>query len=116
VQASAGPPLDSIGSAHPVDFIIGAVLDPQREVKEGFEALEIATKDGATYTGYFVAGTEAERTLRDLASGKEVRLKPEQIAKKTTRGSLMPAALTDSLTREELRDLFRYLSELGKPR
>ena len=112
----AGPPLDAIGSAHPVDFIISAVLEPQREIKEGFDALEIVTTDGATHTGYFVAGTEAERTLRDLATGKEVRLKPEQIAKKTQRGSLMPAALTDSLSREELRDLIRYLSELGKPR
>ena len=115
-NASLGPPLDAIGAGQPIDFIIGAVLEPQREVKEGFEAYEIVTRDGATYSGYFVAGTEAERTVRDLGTGKEVRLRPEQIAKRTMRGSVMPAGLTDSLTREELRDLIRYLSELGKPR
>ena len=31
-------------------------------------------------------------------------------------GSFMPAALVDHLSREDLRDLFRYLSELGKPK
>jgi len=35
-----GPDLGALGTAQPVDFIIGAVLDPNREVKEGYTAFE----------------------------------------------------------------------------
>jgi putative heme-binding domain-containing protein len=114
VGGNIGPPLDAIGAGHPIDFIIGATLEPQREVKEGYECYDVTTKDGTLYSGYFVAGTEAERTLRDLATGKEVKLKPEQIAEKKFKGSVMPAGLTDNITPEELRDLIAYLAGLGK--
>ena len=115
VGGTIGPALDAIGTGHPLDFIIGATIEPQREVKEGFECYDVKTKDGATYSGYFVAGTEAERTLRDLATGKEVKLRPADIAEKTFRGSVMPANLTDALTRDELRDLIAFLAAQGKP-
>ncbi len=109
-----GPPLDAIGSGHPVDFIIGAVLEPQREIKEGYECYDVTTKTGAKFSGYWIAGTEEKRTLRDLVGAREVAIRGDEIAKREMRGSVMTANLTDSLTTEELRDLIRYLSELGK--
>ena len=36
------------------------------------------------------------------------------IAKREFIGSLMPAGLTDNLSAEDLRDLFAYLTQLGK--
>jgi putative heme-binding domain-containing protein len=109
-----GPALDSIGSGQPLDFIIGAVLDPQKEIKESFEALEVHTKDGAVYSGYRTGGNDSELVLREVATGKESRIATANIASKKLTGSLMPSGLVDKLTREELRDLFRYLSGLGK--
>ena len=111
-----GPALDTIGTGQPLDFIIGAVLEPNREVKESYEAIEVTTKDGESYQGYRIRSDNRELVLRDIALNKEVRLRRDQITEQRDRGSLMPPGLVDHLTREELRDLFQFLSSLGKPR
>ena len=110
-----GPPLDTLGSGQPVDFIIGATLEPQREIKESYEATQITAKDGRTALGYLVARDPQQTTLRDPATGTETKFANADIKEQKQLGSFMPAGLTDSLKREDLRDLFRYLSELGKP-
>jgi putative heme-binding domain-containing protein len=111
-----GPALDSIGSGQPVDFIIGAVLLPQKEVKEGYEAMEVTTKDGRVMTGYRVSDDGGTLVLRDMATSGQTRLAREEITNRKLIGSLMPSGLVDRLSREDLRDLFRYLSGLGKER
>lgn len=111
-----GPPLDTIGSGQPLDFIIGATLEPQREIKESYEAMQMTAKDGRVATGYIAQRTAEGTTLRDAATGAETRFAAAEIAEFRPIGSLMPAGLVDRLSREDLRDLFRYLSELGKPR
>jgi putative heme-binding domain-containing protein len=110
---NVGPALDAIGSAQPLDFIIGAVLEPQKEVKESFETYRITTKKGDQLIGIIVAGNNAELTLRDPA-GAEHNVAQADIAKREYIGSLMPAGLTDNLSPEDLRDLFAYLTQLGK--
>jgi putative heme-binding domain-containing protein len=111
-----GPDLNSIGSGQPIDFIIGAILQPNKEVKEGYEAIEVSTKDGETYHGYLLRKEKNELALRDVLQNREVRLRITNIQEQRNLGSLMPAGLVDHLTRIELRDLIRYLTELGKPK
>jgi putative heme-binding domain-containing protein len=111
-----GPDLGAIGRAQPLDFIIGAVLEPNREVKEGFEAIEIVTKEGESFQGFKVRADKNEVVLRDPLQQREVRIPAKNIKQQVNRGSLMPAGLVNGLTRAELRDLFRYLAELGKPK
>ena len=110
-----GPDLNSIGAGQPIDFIIGAILEPNREVKESFEATEITTKDGDVYEGFLARSDAREVVIKDVAWQEEIRLRRDNIESLRDRGSLMPAGLVDSLDRAELRDLVRYLSELGKP-
>ena len=112
---TVGPALDAIGSGQPLDFIIGAVLEPQREIKESYEAIQMTAKDGRSALGYIVARNAAGATIRDPFSGAETHFDTADIAAEKQIGSLMPAGLVDALPREDLRDLFRYLSELGKP-
>jgi putative heme-binding domain-containing protein len=64
-----GPPLDTIGSGQPLDFIIGATLEPQREIKESYEALQLTAKDGRTALGYIAARDPQPTTLRVPATG-----------------------------------------------
>jgi putative heme-binding domain-containing protein len=109
-----GPDLNNVGSAQPLDFIIGAVLEPQREIKEGFEAREIKLKDGSLRTGFRRAAERDEVALFDAATQREAKWPRAEVVEDKPTGSLMPAGLVDRLSREELRDLFRYLSELGK--
>ena len=110
-----GPDLSALGTAQPVDFILGAILEPQKEIKEGFMAVLITTKDGDEYQGYPMRESPEEFVLRDTLQNREVRLPRAAIQSRKAIGSVMPSGLAEALTRAELRDLVRYLSELGKP-
>ncbi|MBI3851601.1 MAG: c-type cytochrome [Verrucomicrobia bacterium] len=109
-----GPNLSALGTAQPIDFIIGAILEPQKEIKEGFVSISVTTKDGEEYQGYELRETKDELTMRDVLQNKEVRLSRAAIKGKKQNGSVMPSGLTDSLSRAEFRDLVRFLSELGR--
>ncbi|MEW6157139.1 MAG: PVC-type heme-binding CxxCH protein [Verrucomicrobiota bacterium] len=109
-----GPDLSALGTAQPLDFIIGAIIDPQKEIKEGFMSTSVLTKEGEEYQGYAVRESAEEFVLRDVALNREIRLRRDQIKERKENGSVMPAGLADALAREEFRDLVRYLSELGK--
>ena len=103
-----------MGTAQPVDFIIGAILDPQKEVKEGYTSISLTTVDGEELEGYLVRETKDEIVIRDVLRNQEVRLRSSAVKEKKQHGSVMPAGLADTLTRPEFRDLIRYLSRLGK--
>lgn len=109
-----GPNLSALGTSQTVEFVLGAMLEPQKEVKEGFVAFEITTRDGETYQGYLRGETPEEIAILDHLSGQVVRLATRQVAERRQIGSLMPAGLLDSLSPTEVRDLAAYLSNLGK--
>ena len=108
-----GPRLDSVGSAQPLETLIGKVLEPQRQIVEGYETHKVTTRTGEVLIGIVAASNDAELTLRD-PGGIEHTVPQASIAHREIVGSLMPAGLTDSLSPEDLRDLFTYLSGLGK--
>ncbi len=109
-----GPDLGALGTAQTLEYIVGAIFEPQREVKEGFMAHEVVTKDGETYQGYLRSETPQELLMWDHLGSRLVRLKPETIESRRAIGSLMPSGLTAILTHEEFRDLVRFLSGLGR--
>ncbi len=51
--------------------------------------------------------------IRD-ADDREITVALEDIDEQKVGGSLMPAGLTEDMTRQELVDLVRFLSELGQ--
>lgn len=110
-----GPSLDTLGTAQPTDFIIGAILEPRKEIKEGFEAFEIETQDGDLLTGYRIRSDATGVILREAASQAVTTLRRNQVKSERSLGTLMPPGLADSLSREELRDLVAYLGTLGRP-
>jgi hypothetical protein len=62
-----------------------------------------------------VRETADQLIIRD-ASNKETAIAKNNIAKRTAATtSLMPAGLVDALSSQEQIDLYRFLSELGKP-
>lgn len=114
VGGIVGPNLVSIGSSAPMDYIIDSLLEPAKKIKEGYATAMISTKDGATHTGFLAREDQREVVLRDNA-GKMQTIPATQISKKEVIPvSLMPAGLTHSLRRDELADLVKFLTELGK--
>ena len=108
-----GPSLTAIGGSSPLDYVIDSLLYPAKNVKEGYNTVVVQTDDGQVLTGIQVTRSDAELVLRD-ATGKEVKIPTADIDEESVGTSLMPAGLIDSLSREELADLVRYLSGLGK--
>jgi putative heme-binding domain-containing protein len=108
-----GPDLASIGASAPIDYLVESILEPNKAIKENYHTLVVATKDGRFVTGIKVRETMDELVLRD-AEDREVSVPVGSIDQKANGKSLMPDGLADSLTRSELVDLVRFLSELGK--
>ncbi|HVK59277.1 MAG TPA: PVC-type heme-binding CxxCH protein [Candidatus Kapabacteria bacterium] len=109
-----GPDLGALGTAQPVSFIIGAILEPQREVKEGYISITVSTKTGDEYQGYAIDENSTELRLRETLANQVVTIPKSQVQERRQSGSLMPAGLVDNLSRQELVDLIKYLSGLGE--
>jgi putative heme-binding domain-containing protein len=107
-----GPDLVSIGASAQVDYLIESILVPSAKIKENYHSLTVVV-DGCITSGVKVRETDKELVLRD-AEDREVSLALDSIEEKIEGGSLMPVGLADTLTRGELVDLVRFLSELGK--
>ncbi len=108
-----GPELASIGASAPIDYLIESLLEPHKKVKENYHALIVTTTEGKIFTGIKVRETKTELVLR-TAEDKEIILPTSRIEEKENGKSLMPEGLVDPLTRAELVDLVRFLSELGQ--
>ena len=83
-------------------------------MKEGFKSLVVATDEGKIMTGIKVRETDTDLLLRDVED-REFAIPLKSIEDQKSGTSLMPVGLVDKLTRSELIDLVRFLSELGKP-
>jgi putative heme-binding domain-containing protein len=110
-----GPDMTSLGASTPVaDYIVESVLLPSKRVKEGFNSVQITTKDGEDIAGNLVREDTEQVILRD-ATAKEVSVPKRNIQSRKMGGSLMPAGLLDFITPQERLDLYAFLSRLGKP-
>ena len=113
--SKVGPDMTSIGASAPMDYLIESVWFPNRKIKEGYHALMVETKDGQEFSGVLVSENTEQLVLRD-ATGREVPVAKVNVAERRMGTlSLMPAGLIDGITAQERMDLFRFLSELGKP-
>jgi len=109
-----GPELSAVGGASPVDYIVNSILNPNLAVKEQYVTRVFVTADGNVLTGIVIDRDEVRVRFRD-ASGQEISLAVADIDEEQEGKSLMPQGLTRFLTRDELLDLARFVSELGKP-
>lgn len=109
-----GPDLLSIGTSAQMDYLVDSLLAPNKNVKEGFQTVVALTDEGKVFTGIKVRESDEALILRDI-DDKEIAVPLKSIDEVLQGTSLMPAGLTDKLTRSELIDLVRFLSELGKP-
>jgi putative heme-binding domain-containing protein len=108
-----GPDLSSVGTGMTVESIIESILWPRRQVKEGYLATSVTTKDDEFYQGYKLRESETELVLREAATGNELRLAKSDLADRKDAGTLMPDGLTLAMTRAELRDLVAFLAARG---
>ncbi|HZM03373.1 MAG TPA: PVC-type heme-binding CxxCH protein [Candidatus Saccharimonadales bacterium] len=114
IGGKVGPDLTSIGASSPLDYLIESVLYPNKEIKDGFHSYLIETTDGEELSGIPVRENDRELVMR-TAADQEITVQKSQIKSRRIGGSLMPSGLVDNLTEQEQLDLYRFLTELGKP-
>jgi len=109
-----GPDLTSIGASAPADYLIESLLFPNKKIKEGYHSLVVQTTDEQEMSGVLVRESADELVLRNAAN-QEQTIPKKRISKRQIGLSLMPSGLIESLPLNEQLDLYRFLSELGKP-
>jgi putative heme-binding domain-containing protein len=118
VGGLVGPELTAIGTTLAIERIIEETLWPNRQIKEGFTALEVITNDFMIYQGYKRRTRESEKSgdlvIQDLTTQDLITIEKGRIDEQRETGSPMPEGLTTLISESQLFDLIRYLSELGK--
>lgn len=114
VGGKVGPDLTSIGASAPMDYLIESMFYPNRKIKEGYHSVTVETTDGLEYSGVLVSENTEQIVIRD-ATDREVTIPRSNVEHRAIGNSLMPSGLLDALSASERLDLFRFLSELGKP-
>lgn len=109
-----GPDLGPLGGSSPLDYVITSVLDPNAAIKEEYLTKIVTTSTGQIVTGIVVERNKNLIVLKD-ATGKLIRIAAADIEEERPGKSLMPEGVSRILTRAELVDLLRFVSELGKP-
>ncbi|MEM8488737.1 MAG: PVC-type heme-binding CxxCH protein [Bacteroidota bacterium] len=109
-----GPDLSSVGANAPTDYIIESLFAPEQAVKDGYALTSVERTDGQVLMGTLIRDTGSAVLLRNAADAV-VTVPNNLIAKQEILpGSLMPAGLVASLTREEVLHLTAFLSQLGE--
>lgn len=109
-----GPDLRDVGSVSPPDYLLRSILLPDEAIKEQYETVKVATADGRIFHGIVAEDTAQRLVLKDATGALRIVAKAD-VEDRAKGGSLMPSGLANFLTRSELVDLVRFLSELGKP-
>ncbi len=108
-----GPDMISLGGSAQLDYIVDSLLNPNKKVKENYNAVTVVTDQGKVFSGVLVRRTDSQLVLRDV-NDNIMNIPLDQIDEEAPAASLMPVGLLDKLTQQELIDLTRFLSELGK--
>jgi putative heme-binding domain-containing protein len=109
-----GPDLSPIGTTSPVEYVVNSILNPNLAIKESYITKNIVTTSGQTLSGVVIDRNDQEVKLRD-ATGAILVVATADIDEEVEGRSPMPEGLVKFLTHDELLDLAKFVSELGKP-
>jgi putative heme-binding domain-containing protein len=85
------------------------ILNPSAEIREGYEAFTVETKDGRNLTG-FVVDKDPQVVVLRTADARTVSIPRNDVeSMERAPGSIMPEGLLTGLTDAEVRDLFAYI-------
>jgi quinoprotein glucose dehydrogenase len=108
---SVGPDLTRVWETLSFEKKVESILDPSKEIKEGYVTYKVATKDGRVANGLLLSDTAEAVTLKD-AQGREIRIPSAEVDQKATdKISLMPEGVVAHLSLEEFVDLLAFLGD-----
>ena len=89
--------------------MLSSVIDPNSEIREGYQYYLIETVDGRALSGFLVERDSQVTVMRGL-EGVDITLRQSDIQEiRPMERSLMPEGLLNDLDDQQLRNLFAYL-------
>ena len=85
------------------------VVNPNAEIREGYENYLLTTKDGRALSGFVADKDDRVIVLRGLDGENSVLPRDEISEMKAAGASLMPEGMLEAMDDQQVRDLFAYL-------
>lgn len=106
---SLGPDLTAVSKRFMKKQLLESILYPSHVISDQYASKTVLTNSGRTYSGIVGGGGQDEVVVLQ-ATGEKVRIEKDDIDEIVpNRKSSMPEGLLDTLTLEEISDLFAYL-------
>ncbi len=107
---SIGPDLSNAGARAPLRQLQEAVLHPSARIAEGFEAVDVTLKSGQSVSGIAKNRTNYSLQLLDMKGDLHLLDMSDVREIAFHRNSLMPADYAAKLSKDDLQNLFAFLS------
>jgi putative membrane-bound dehydrogenase-like protein len=107
-----GPDLSGAGTQFGRAALIESILQPSKVVREGYNQVQIETKDDDFIAGLFKGETGDDITLLDANNQLRRLPKTRIVSRQNSQLSIMPEGLQAALTLQEFADLIAYLESL----
>src|SRR5262249_42871765 len=105
---AVGPDLTGIGTKQKREYLLEAIVDPNRQIAKGFESVIISLKNGKLVSG--ILKSEDDKEVRLMTpEGQTVLVPKDQIDERQAGKSPMPEDVSKYLSKRELRDLVEFL-------
>ncbi len=113
---SVGPDLTAVAGRFNVRDLLESTVEPSKVISDQYGAIVIETKDGRVVTGRVgnLNGETLQVIENMLDPGRFTRVRRSDIESiEPSKVSMMPQGLLNTLTVEEIQDLFAYLMARG---
>jgi putative membrane-bound dehydrogenase-like protein len=114
VGATVGPDLAALANKSP-RYLLGEVLDPNRNLDSRYVEYQATTLDGRVIVGVLAAETATGITLRGQQGKDETILRGDLERLRGTTKSLMPEGLEKDISKQQMADLLAYLTATEAP-
>ncbi|WP_020472696.1 DUF7133 domain-containing protein [Zavarzinella formosa] len=106
-----GPVLNGLAKQQPRQYLLEAIVLPNKAIAKGFDSVALRMADGRTVSGVLKSDDGKEVKVM-TPEGKLITVKSEDVEDKKTTKSAMPEDIPTKLTKREIRDLVEFLASL----
>ena len=111
IGGNVGPDLTRIWETQSVEKLMESLLEPSKEIKEGYQSYKVATTKGKEYIGLKISQTADEVVLREQ-TGQDVHIPAKEIDEiAASKQSLMPDNVIAQLSYDQFIDLVAFLKD-----
>ena len=107
-----GPDLSAVSDRGDHDWLLNAILQPNRDVAPQFYPWELTLKNGEEFVGIMMrkGGRSGKEFYRNRVGREKSVVKTDIVSRRELKSSMMPEGLLASLTDGEIRDLLAFLN------